>query len=88
MATERENRGDPDIYIDTVAPAPEKTEKVSLRLYEADMALLTEMFPGSSAQPLRRIVRKFTDNLRRERGLKVLGQPVEPDYNAKYREVR
>jgi hypothetical protein len=65
----------------TTVPPPEPKKQTAIRLYEADVELLSELYPESMSHPVRRLVRKLADKHRMERGLKVLGQPAEKDPN-------
>ena len=78
----KDNGGKRDDYrVETLVPEPERLSRVAIRIYEPDLELLREFYPGSLGQPLRRLVRKLCDQKRRERGLQVRGQPGEGDFN-------
>lgn len=68
-------------------PPPEEKKATAVRLYKADIELLSEIYPESISHPIRRLVRKLADKHRRERGLTVIGQPAEKDPNREAEET-
>jgi len=66
---------------ESTVPPDEEKSNTALRLYQADVDLLRELYPESLSQPVRRLVRKLADKHRKERNLPVRGQPAEADRN-------
>ncbi len=58
------------------APPPEPKVVVTVRLYEDDVEMLRRNY-GGYGQPIRRMVRRVTDRLRRDHDIPPKGQPKE-----------
>jgi len=60
-----------------VAPAPERKRVTTVRLYEADVEFLQTHYPEGVSIPIRGVVRKFCDRLRKDNDVQPLGMPKE-----------
>mgnify|MGYP000347197356 CR=1 FL=1 len=59
------------------APPPAQKQVTTVRLYQEDIELLRKHYPEGLSLPIRRVVRRFCDRLRKDNGQPVKGQPKE-----------
>ena len=59
-------------------PPPEETASLSVTAFKADRELIYDVYaPGERTRMMRRLIRRFCDDLRKAKGLPVRGMPQE-----------
>ena len=61
----------------TSAPPPENKVVTTCRIYEDDLELMRRHYPGGISPPIRKLVRRFADRIRRDHGKPPKGMPNE-----------